>query len=1032
MPFCIGICVLLAIVYVLSRTGDRDALLQAPGADIPLPQTTSSSSNLVASPHSNIRTGGITAAAPAAHCPVCPEIGDENAILATLREKALASSPPHIIECAAAKAGADQSACHLPSETRYAALQQKGATLWMTGCSGAGKTTIATALEDKLVKLYGKHVYRLDGDNLRTTLNRDLGFSEADRAESVRRTGELATLFADAGVITLVGLISPYRADRDAVRQRHLEQGIPFYEVFLDVPIEELKKRDPKGQYARVESGELKHFTCIDDPYEEPLHPEIVLKTHELPLEESVNILFRTLERDGILMGPPKVAPPGLPNPDGDLLIDLHVPEHLRKERTAEAATLPKVLITDIDLNWLQTIGEGWAAPLTGFMREGTLLETLHFNSLLVDPFNLTGNVNRLATTTNFDTFPEHPAPNRVSMSLPITLSCTSFTKMNIEASGQKAVALVTQMGQTVAILRNPEIYANRKEEIITRMFGVIDPGHPYIQNIQRGGDYLIGGEVELLDRIRYNDGLDQWRKTVTELLNEFQQKGADTVYAFQTRNPTHAGHAYLMRSAGEDLKRKGYRKPVLWLSPLGGWTKSDDVPLDVRVIQHEEVLKAGLTHPGGLDPESTVMAIWPSPMVYAGPTEVQFHAKSRRNAGASYFVVGRDPAGMKGSLEAVAHPDDDLYDGNHGRYVLQNSPGIGEMQMLSFVKVMYDIKDNTMKTPDESRMSDFISISGSKMRLLAQNGATPCSLTDIPTDLVSANCVPAGFMVPNGWNKVVDYYRNIDASERWTPWSRPVVPAPVDIRTTVQDGKFGSQSFRLNHREYDSLWHDVFLHPQRQSGNDFVVHMITEIPMYMTAKMEIQKELPGNPIAQDTNGDGSPRYYTYGTPFFNYGLLPQTWEDPNLKSAQGYGGDNDPLDVIELGSQPLQMGSIQPCRVLGSFELIDEGETDHKILCISLSDPDASSIYTLADLERKKPNHLNNLRDWLKRYKTSDGKGENNLASETPRTAAEAKEVIMETHDRWKALCRKDGNSFYDNSKTADFFLNSPGCRGK
>ena len=1028
MPFCIGICVLLAIVYVLSRTGDRDAILLPPNAqnnvEFAVP-------NSQPQPHSNIRAS-TTPALMKENCPICPAAGDDNAILASLRAKALASSPPHIIECAAAKAGASQSACHLPSETRFAALKQKGATLWMTGCSGAGKTTIATALEDKLVKLYGKHVYRLDGDNLRTTLNRDLGFSEADRAESVRRTGELATLFADAGVITLVGLISPYRADRDAVRQRHVEQGIPFYEVFLDVPVEELKKRDPKGQYARVESGELKHFTCIDDPYEEPLHPEIVLRTHELKLEESVEILFRTLERDGILIGPPKVAPPGLPNPDGDVLIDLHVPDYLKTERRKEAATLPKVLITDIDLNWLQTIGEGWAAPLTGFMREGALLETLHFNSLLVDPFNLTNNVNRITSKTNYDTPPEYQPPNRVSMSIPITLSCTSFTKNNIELSGKDAVALVTQMGQTVAILRNPEIYINRKEEIITRMFGVIDPGHPYIKNIQTGGDYLIGGEIELLDRIRYNDGLDKWRKTVTELLNEFQQKGADTVYAFQTRNPTHAGHAYLMRSAGEDLKEKGYKKPVLWLSPLGGWTKDDDVPLDVRVTQHEEVLKAGLSHPGGLDPDSTVMAIWPAPMVYAGPTEVQFHAKSRRNAGASYFVVGRDPAGMKGSMEAVEHQDDDLYDGNHGRYVLQNSPGIGDMKMLSFVKVMYDIRDNTMKIPDDDRLSDFISISGSKMRLLARNGATPCSLTNIPTDLVQANCVPAGFMVPNGWSKVVDYYRNIDESERWTPWSKPVVAPPAD-RGTQQVGKFGSKSFHLSHSQYDSMWHDVHPHPLRtgKAGEEVLIHMVTEIPMYYTAKMEVQKAIKGNPIAQDSNKDGSPRYYTYGTPFFNYGFIPQTWEDPELKSEQGYGGDNDPLDVIELGSQPLLMGSIQPCRVLGSFELIDEGETDHKIICISLADPDAASIFTLDDLERKKPNHLNNLRDWLKRYKTSDGKPENNLASETPRTATAAMSVVLETHNRWKALCGKDGLNFYGTSKTADFWLNSPGCRG-
>ena len=514
--------------------------------------------------------------------------------MGTLRAKALASTPPHIIECSAANDGESQSACHLPSSTRYAALKQKGATLWMTGCSGAGKTTIATALEDRLVKAYGKHVYRLDGDNLRTGINRDLTFSEADRAESVRRTGEIATLFADSGVITLVGLISPYREDRDMVRKRHEDQGIPFYEIFLDVPVDELKKRDPKGQYARVESGELKHFTCIDDPYEPPLVPEITLKTHELEIEQSADILFRRLEMDGILEGAPKLSPPGLPNPDGDEIIDLHVPEHLKAERSAEADTLPKVLITDLDLNWLQVIGEGWASPLKGFMREGTLLETLHFNSILVDPFNLTSNKYIEASKTNFESFKEFRAPERVSMSVPITLSCTSYTKAAIESSPHDAIALTTQMGNVVAILRNPEIYENRKEEIVARMFGVIDPGHPYIKEIYKGGDYLIGGEVELLDRITYNDGLDKWRKTTKDLMEEFKEKGADTVYAFQTRNPTHAGHAYLMRSAGENLKKQGYKKPVLWLSPLGGWTKEDDVPLDVRVKQHEQVLNYG------------------------------------------------------------------------------------------------------------------------------------------------------------------------------------------------------------------------------------------------------------------------------------------------------------------------------------------------------------------------------------------------------------------------------------------------------
>jgi 3'-phosphoadenosine 5'-phosphosulfate synthase len=429
--------------------------------------------------------------------------------------------------------------------------------------------------------------------------------------------------------------------------------------------------------------------------------------------------------------------------------------------------------------------------------------------------------------------------------------------------------------------------------------------------------------------------------------------------------------------------------------------------------------------HPGGLDPDSTVMAIWPAPMVYAGPTEVIFHAKSRRSAGASYFVVGRDPAGMKGSSLAVAHKDDDLYDGDHGRYVLRNSPGIGSMKMLSFVKVMYDIKDNIMKVPDDSRPSDFISISGSKMRLLARNGAVPCSATDIPTDLVEANCVPSGFMVPKGWDIVVDYYRNIDAG-RWIPWSRPVVD-PGACKSTKGSGKFGTLDFHLKPTDYDSFWHDIPMKPSL--GDEYIINLVTEIPLRMTAKMEVQKGLPGNPIGQDSNKDGSPRYYTYGTTFFNYGYIPQTWEDPNLKDSLGNGGDNDPLDVMEVGSQRLDMGSITPCRVLGHFELIDEGEMDNKVICIALSDPDAGSIHSMGDLERIKPGTIERLKDWLKRYKTSDGKAENSLASEEPTSIKEAMDLIEETHSRWKNLCGKGTGYVSDDH---GFWLESPGCKGK
>jgi len=1014
MPMCVGVCVLVAIVYVLSRTG---AVVDTVSSPLPSPTAESSSSsvNLLrtedsgpsTSSTSSTSTSSISSSSSTASmlgtdksdCNCDGLVDPKTVDIGEMRKKALASIPPGIIECAKAEAGGSQSACHLPSETRYEALKQKGATLWMTGCSGSGKTTIATALEDRLVKEYGKHVYRLDGDNLRTGLNRDLTFSEADRAESVRRTGETSVLFADSGVIVLVGLISPYREDRDLVRQRHKDMGIPFYEIFLDVPIDELKKRDPKGQYARVAAGELKHFTCIDDPYEEPLHAEITLPTHELTPEESANILFKKLVSDGLLEGAPILSKAGLPNPDGDQIVDLHVPESKRAAKKKEAEHLPKVLMNNMDVNWLQVVAEGWASPLKGFMREGTLLETLHFNSILVDPFNLTGNIGHEASMTDFQNFPNRPPPTRVSMSVPITLAITDFQKLAIEESGKTSVALTTVMGKTLAIMHNVEIYANRKEEIISRLFGAMDKGHPYITHILKQGDYLIGGEVEVLDRIRYNDGLDKWRKTATELMDEFQQKNADTVYAFQTRNPTHAGHAYLMRAAGERLKKQGFKKPVLWLSPLGGWTKSDDVPLDVRIRQHEEVLKAGVTHPGGLDPDSTVMAIWPSPMLYAGPTEVQFHAKSRRSAGASYFVVGRDPAGM-----ARSDDGEDLYHGDHGRYVLQNAPGIaGKMELLSFVKVMYDTSDNIMKEPDASRPDDFISISGTKMRLLARNGASACSATDIPTDLVEANCIPSGFMVPKGWDHVVDYYKHIDQPERWIPWSQPLVPAPK-ADNTKEEGTFGTTSYRLYHNTYTSLWHDVPLAPPSTS-EDNVINFITEIPMHYSAKMELSKELPNNPIIQDTNSDGSPRYYTYGVSFFNYGLLPQTWEDPALLN-DGIGGDNDPLDVIEIGSHAFTIGSITPCRIIGSLLLIDEGETDYKILCIAISDPDAKHIHSTDDLDKIKPGYLDNLRLWLKRYKTSDGKPENTLAQDEPYGLTKTLDIIKETHDRWNMLC--------------------------
>jgi adenylyl-sulfate kinase len=169
----------------------------------------------------------------------------------------------------------------VPRDERWRAAGARGATVWLTGLSGSGKSTVAGALV-ALLTTRGVLSYTLDGDNLRHGLNGDLGFSADDRAENVRRVGEVARLFADAGVVALVPLISPYRAGRVHARALHAAAGLDFVEVFVDTPIEVCERRDPKGLYAKARAGEITGFTGIDDPYEAPLNPELVLHTADV------------------------------------------------------------------------------------------------------------------------------------------------------------------------------------------------------------------------------------------------------------------------------------------------------------------------------------------------------------------------------------------------------------------------------------------------------------------------------------------------------------------------------------------------------------------------------------------------------------------------------------------------------------------------------------------------------------------------------------------------------------------------------
>ncbi|CAH0521951.1 unnamed protein product [Peronospora belbahrii] len=837
-------------------------------------------------------------------------------------------------------------------------------------------------------------------------LNRDLGFSAIHRTESVRRVGEIAALFTQSGVITIVSLVSPYRIDRDEVRALHRKLNISFYEIFVDVPVSVAMNRDVKGLYKRATNGEIKDFTGISAPYEEPEKPDIYLNTSCQSLDEEVNIILQRLKKEGVLTGVTHLPNgyPGVAIPDGGNAVatfSTMYPDQPHFSRPENYDTLPRVLLRDEDIHWLQVIGEGWAAPLRGFMREGVYLQSLHFSSVLFDTDNLTDGQLSLDKSTNFSEYLNELVSKgqRVNMPVPIVLPINDAAKKLIGEF--KQVVLVSPSGEELALLTDPEVYDHRKEERITRTFGAMDNGHPYIAEILKSGEYLLGGEIKLLSRIKYNDGLDQYRLTPMELRKRFEEMGADVVLAFQTRNPTHAGHAYLMNNAREQLLAHGYKNPVLWLSPLGGWTKEDDVPLDVRLHQHEAILRDGM-----LNKESTVLAIWPSPMIYAGPREVQWHAKSRKNAGASFFVVGRDPAGIKRS----DGDKDDIYAGDHGRFVLRMAPGMEDFNILSFFKVYYDVQDHKMKPMDNSRKQDFLSISGSRMRAMAREGLQKCEGDQVPIDWEhKPTCVPQGFMAKSGWDIMTDYYQNIDSS-RWIPfaiqYSKPVVDS---TRAFTSEGTFGRTNYKLHFKndkgEMISPWHDISLHPIDSKDNRSY-NFIVEIPKGIAHKMEVNKEVHYNPIMQDTTHNGTRgRDYLYGVPFFNYGLFPQTWEDPSVKDENGNGGDNDPLDVIEIGAKQLPMGSVNPVKVLGSLELVDQGEVDHKILVLSLSDKDADKINSVSDLQSVKPGVLEALMDWLKKYKIPEGKSENMFSQEYPTSADRAIEIIVDTHKRWQKL---------------------------
>mmetsp|Transcript_7057 Transcript_7057/g.5304 ORF Transcript_7057/g.5304 Transcript_7057/m.5304 type:complete len:347 (-) Transcript_7057:51-1091(-) len=319
--------------------------------------------------------------------------------------------------------------------------------------------------------------------------------------------------------------------------------------------------------------------------------------------------------------------------------------------------------------------------------------------------------------------------------SVPITQHVTAEQK---EALKNEEKVALKYNGQIVAVIEKPVFFDNRKEEISTRTFGTQSLKHPKVERIFAQGDFLISGEVtHFVSEIKFNDELDQYRLTPRQVNDMMKQRNADCVYAFQLRNPLHNGHVLLLKDTREQLLKKGYKNPILLLHPLGGWTKDDDVPLDTRMKQHQALLDDGT-----LDPEQTILAIWPSPMYYAGPTEVMWHASSRTYCGITHFITGRDPAGMK-------HPEienKDLYDVWHGQKLLVHVKSmLNNVDVLPFkIAALHKATEQMAFVLPGMDNSEFDFISGTRMRNMAKNNENP----------------PKGFMSQKGWEVLAAYYR--------------------------------------------------------------------------------------------------------------------------------------------------------------------------------------------------------------------------------------------------------------------------------
>jgi len=468
---------------------------------------------------------------------------------------------------------------------------REGFVLWFTGLSASGKTTLAKAVERELIGRGIHNVQRLDGDVVRQDLTRDLGFSKEDRDENIRRITFVAELLSNNGVATMCSFVSPYRNARANARARCNQ----FIEVFVECPLETLVERDPKGLYKKALAGEITGFTGVDDPYEIPESPEVIVHTATETIDESTHIIMDYLERRELIgVAADRLAAHAAPT---DLVN--RIAEHAEN---LPQPTGPAIELSSAHLCELDAIGCGLYTPLTGFMTEVE-------HAYVVDSMRL---------------------PDGSVWAVPVTLPVS--TSLLDEIKHGMILPLLGEDGETYGLIEVKDVFVRDLEREAVAVYGTPDPEHPGVARLLAESRTTVGGDIHLLKRApitSHGSHMDP-----AETRDAFAEKGWATVVAFQTRNPIHRAHEYLQKCALE-------MTDGLFINPLFGETKQGDIPADLRWRCYEEIL-------GGFYPDDrTMLAPFPIPMRYAGPREAVHHAICRRNYGCTHIIIGRDHAGV-------------------------------------------------------------------------------------------------------------------------------------------------------------------------------------------------------------------------------------------------------------------------------------------------------------------------------------------------------------------------------------------------